>query len=51
MIPDSVRRAGWIAAFAALTRRAVKGLRGLDDPLPEDQPAKWPPLPVQAPQN
>lgn len=44
MIPDGLRRLGWIAAFGALLARSVKGLKRLDDPEPEDQPAQWPPL-------
>lgn len=44
MIPAGLRRLGWIAAFAALLARSVKGVLSLDQLDPEDQPAQWPPL-------
>ena len=43
-MPRWMRRAGWIAAFGALVARAYKGVSELDEPLPQDQPAEWPPL-------
>jgi len=45
----SIRRIGWIAAFAALANRAYKGLSRLDEPLPKDKPAEWPPLAFERP--
>jgi len=44
VIPDGLRRLGWIAAFAALLRRAIKGVTTLDELPQQDQPAQWPPL-------
>lgn len=43
-----MRRLLWTAAFGALATRAYKGLSKLDEPLPQDQPATWPPLAFEA---
>lgn len=48
-MPQWIRRVGWAAAFAALAARAYKGLSKLDEPLPQDQPAQWPPLAFEQP--
>ena len=43
-MPAWMRKIGWVAAFVALAARGVKGISELDDSLPQDQPATWPPL-------
>lgn len=50
-MPRWLRRVGWTAAFAALGYRAYTGLRRLDEPLPEDQPAEWKPLAFEMSSN
>ena len=49
MIPYWLRRLGWLGAFGALARRAVRGLARLDEPYPEEQPASWPELTFDQP--
>ena len=44
-----LRRLLWTAAFVALAARIAKGLRELDEPLPEEVPAEWPPLQFEKP--
>lgn len=39
-----VRRAAWTTAAGALAKRATKGIKELDEPYPEEKPAKWSPL-------
>lgn len=48
-MPAWIRKVGWTAAFAALAARAYKGLSKLDEPLPQDQLAEWPPLAFEKP--
>jgi len=38
-----------MAAFGALVARAYQGISKLDEPLPQDQPAEWPPLAFETP--
>ena len=48
-MPRWIRRAGWTAAFVAVAARVYKGLTELDEPLPQDKPAEWPPLAFDQP--
>lgn len=48
-MPRWARRIGWLIAFGALATRAYRGLNRLDEPLPQDQPALWPPLAFEKP--
>jgi|GEM_PF-1022795 uncharacterized membrane protein YebE (DUF533 family) len=50
-MPPWIHKIGWTAAFAALAARAYKGLSQLDEPLAQDQPARWPPLAFENPQE
>jgi hypothetical protein len=49
VIPTWARRVLWLAAFGALAYRAKQQLGKLDEPLPEEQPASWPPLSFEHP--
>jgi len=48
-MPRWLRKIGWTAVFGALVAKAYKGLSELDEPLPQDQPAEWPPLAFEKP--